>query len=281
MKKVIILYDTVYGNTKKVAMSLSRGLEAGNLYVDCSSIQDFKIHEIENYDAVGIGGPTHFHGMSKSMRSFLKIIKKKRMENKLGFAFETKGDFHLAGSAGKKIMRYLKRMKLRIIYPPISGIVLNKEGPLEDRTLNNIEQIGLRISEKINNSAMNINKNQVHRKSESPRYRIILNRLKWILVGGGPIFFFIRAIYMASTGGDCFGTINPLGSWFLLLLEIIISGTAGITGVINFFLWRKDKRIIFADFEKRRFMQFVLFTGVGSYSVHFIRVAIWIILCVL
>ncbi|MFW9865281.1 MAG: flavodoxin domain-containing protein [Candidatus Thorarchaeota archaeon] len=281
MKKVIVLYDTVYGNTKKVAMSLSRGLEAGNLYVDCNSIQDFKIHELESYDAVGIGGPTHFHGISKSMKSFLKIIKKKRMENKLGFAFETKGDFHLAGSAGKKIIHYLKRMKLTIIYPPITGIVLNKEGPLEDRTLNNIEQIGLRISEKINNGAMNINKNQVHRKSESPRYRIILNRLKWILVGGGPIFFFIRAIYMASTGGDCFGTINPLGSWFLLLLEIIISGIAGITALFCLNLWRKNKRVIFTDFEKRRLKQFVLIAGVCSYSAHFVRVAIWIILCVI
>jgi len=281
MKKVIVLYDTVYGNTKKVAMSLSRGLEAGNLYVDCISIQDFKIDEIEIYDAVGIGGPTHFHGMSKSMKSFLKIIKKRRMENKLGFAFETKGDFDLAGSAGKKIIRYLKRMKLTIIYPPITGVVLNKEGPLEDRILNNIEQIGLRISEKINNGALNINKSQVHRKSESPRHKIILNRLKWILVGGGPIFFFIRAIYMASRGGDCFGTINPLGSWFLLLLEIIISGIAGITWLVGLIIWKSSKKIIFTDSRKILFKQFILLTGICSYVAHFIRVSIWIALCVI
>lgn len=152
MKKAIILYDSLYGNTKKVAMSLSRGLEAGGVYVDTCDIRDFKVNQLKNYDVVGIGGPTHFHGVSRPMKSFLNKIKDLNMENKQGFAFETKADFRLAGSAAKRIMRYLKKMKLTIIYQTITGIVLDKEGPLEKNTLIDMEIVGLNLSNKINNS---------------------------------------------------------------------------------------------------------------------------------
>ena len=152
MKKAIILYDSVYGNTKKVAMSLSRGLEAGGLYVDSSSIQNFDIKELKNYDLIGIGGPTHYHGASKQIKSFLNKIKHLKMEGKYGFAFETKGEFRLAGSAAKRITRYLNKINTKIIHPTITGKVLNQEGPLKESTLNLMEQIGLNISDKANNS---------------------------------------------------------------------------------------------------------------------------------
>jgi len=152
MKKAVILYDSVYGNTKKVAMSLSRGLEAGGLYVDSCSIEDFDMVELNNYDIIGIGGPTHYHGASKKMKSFLNKIKHLKMEGKYGFAFETKGEFRLAGSAAKRIARYLKKIKIKIIHPTITGIVLAQEGPLKKSTLDLMEQIGLNISDKLNNS---------------------------------------------------------------------------------------------------------------------------------
>ncbi|MFX1570230.1 MAG: flavodoxin domain-containing protein [Promethearchaeota archaeon] len=151
MKKAIILYDTVFGNTKKVAMSLSRGLEAGGLYVDSSSIEDFNIIDLNNYDIIAIGGPTHYHGASKKMKSFLSKIKHLKMDNKFGFAFETKGEFRLAGSAAKRITRYLNKIKIKIIHHIVTGTVLNQKGPLKDRTLDLMEQIGLDISDRINN----------------------------------------------------------------------------------------------------------------------------------
>ncbi|MFX1302019.1 MAG: flavodoxin domain-containing protein [Promethearchaeota archaeon] len=151
MKKALILYDSVYGNTKKVAMSLSRGLEAGGVYVDSNSIQDFDIEDLKYYNIIGIGGPTHYRGASKKMKSFLNRIKHLKMEDKYGFAFETKGEFRLAGSAAKRITRYLNKLKIKIIHHTITGIVLDQEGPLKDATLDLMERIGLNISERINN----------------------------------------------------------------------------------------------------------------------------------
>jgi len=280
MKKALILYDTIYGNTKKVAISLSRGLEAGGIYVDSSSIQDFDTIELKNYDVIGIGGITHFHGTSKIMKSFLNKIKHFKMENKLGFAFETKADFRLAGSAAKRIIKYLKKMRLTIIHPPITGLVIDREGPLQETTLENMEKIGLNISEKLNNNVTQKSVNQEFKGLKYSNVHLYLNRLKWFLIEGGPIFFFIRAIYLASTGGDCFGTINPYFSWFLLLLEVFISGTAGIAGITGLILWIKgiNEMLILRKLNLRKF---ILFVGVITYIIHFVRVAIWIILCVI
>jgi flavodoxin len=155
MKIALILYDSVYGNTKKVAIALSRGLEAGGLNVDTMPIESFDQNTLNAYDIIGIGGPTHFHGVSKKMRSFLSKLEKTRLENKAGFVFETKADFLLSGSAAKKIMRSLQGMKLNIMQAPITAIVLGKEGPLADSTLRNMEQVGISISEN------NIHKNQM------------------------------------------------------------------------------------------------------------------------
>jgi len=280
MKKAVILYDSVYGNTKKVAMSLSRGLEAGGLYVDSVPIQDFDIVEIKNYEIIGIGGPTHFHGASKQMKLFLKRIKHLKIGDKYGFAFETKADFRLAGSAAKRIIKYLKSMKFKIIYPTITGIVLDKEGPLQETTSDMMEQIGLNLSNKVNNNKTQKSINQSIKKSNNSSGNLYINRLKWILLGGGPIFFFIRAIYLASTGGDCFGPINPIFSWFLLLLEISLSATVGISGISGLTLWMKteNQRETLKTLNLRKI---VLFGGITTYIVHFIRVAIWISLCVI
>lgn len=103
----------------------------------------------------------------------------------------------------------------------------------------------------------------------------ILNQLKWILLGGGPIFFLVRAIYLASTGGDTFSTINPIFSWFLLFSEISLSGIAESVGIICLISWKKELNQIKLQYKKN-LKKIVLFAGICTYVVHFIRVAIWL-----
>jgi flavodoxin len=280
MKKAVILYDSVYGNTKTVAMSLSRGLEAGGLYVDSSNIKDFNSKVLKNYDIIGVGGPTHFHGASKQMKLFLKRIRHLKMENKYGFAFETKADFRLAGSAAKRIRRNLKKMKLKIIHPNITGIVIDKQGPLQKNTLEIMEKVGLDISNKVNNSKFQKIINQGIKYSKNSNYKLNLNRLVWILLAGGPIFFFIRAIQLASTGGDSLAMINPIFSWFLLLLEIGLAGIAGSAGIIGLISWIKVEN--HPKLQKKLYLRkIILILGVMTYIVHIIRVAIWLSLFVI
>jgi len=107
------------------------------------------------------------------------------------------------------------------------------------------------------------------------KVKILLNQLKWILLGGGPIFFFIRAIFLASTRGDTFSTVNPVFSWFLLFSEIGLSVIAGSTGILGLISWNRDKNQIKLQYKKY-LKKTVLFAGITTYIIHFIRVAIWL-----
>jgi hypothetical protein len=102
-----------------------------------------------------------------------------------------------------------------------------------------------------------------------------LNQFKWVLLGGGPIFFLVRAIYLACTGGDTFSTINPVFSWFLLFSEISLSGIAGSVGIIGLISWRRYLNQMELKYKKN-LKKIILFAGINTYIVHFIRVAIWL-----
>ena len=103
----------------------------------------------------------------------------------------------------------------------------------------------------------------------------LLKQIKWVLLGGGPIFFLIRALYLASTGGDTFSTVNPIFSWFLLFSEISLSGIAGSMGILGLILWKRDANQIRLQCKKN-VKKTVLFAGISTYVIHFIRVAIWL-----
>ena len=100
----------------------------------------------------------------------------------------------------------------------------------------------------------------------------ILKQIKWILIVGGSIFFFFRAIFLASIGGDCFGTINPVLSWILLFSEIVNSGTTWVLGLFSYIKWLKSKEIWLT--------KIILPLGILTYTIHFIRVTIWLYFCV-
>jgi hypothetical protein len=91
------------------------------------------------------------------------------------------------------------------------------------------------------------------------------------------IVFLIRAIYMATTGGDHFGMINPIMAWILLLSEITISFAAVYWGSFKFFASRKQGLKI----DSINMPKMIIYSGVASYSMHFIRVVIWISLFVI
>ena len=80
--------------------------------------------------------------MSKPMKEFLNQFKRLNLESKKAFVFETKADFKLAGSSGKKVMKILAKSKMKIMYPLIPGIVVNSKGPQVAHILHLMEKPG-------------------------------------------------------------------------------------------------------------------------------------------
>jgi flavorubredoxin len=148
--KAIIMFDTRYGNTEKIAKSLERGLNQTGIETVCVNTRDVTVDLLKQYDMIGVGAPTQFMTASRPMKKFLGKLKSMNLFGKYGFAFDTKFDSRMSGSAAKFIEEKLKNLGLEIIAPRESAIVFGmneKEGGaiLKEGEETRFEQIGLRI----------------------------------------------------------------------------------------------------------------------------------------
>jgi flavorubredoxin len=127
VRKAVVIFDTRYGNTRKVAQALAKGIHKNPIEVATFNIHDAKIGTLSGYDFIAIGGPTHYATASKPMKDFLKELEQTNLRGKYGFAFDTRVDSFWAGSAAKVIERKLKASGLQIVRPHSSAIVSRSE----------------------------------------------------------------------------------------------------------------------------------------------------------
>ncbi|MFW9991723.1 MAG: flavodoxin family protein [Candidatus Odinarchaeota archaeon] len=154
MTRALVLYHSLYGNTKTVATSLASGIEQSGIETDCLSIGEVDINQIKKYDFLAIGGPTHMIGMSKAMKKFLMELKSVNLQGMKGFSFDTrvhsrmnkKSWLMLENSAARRIEGRMKRMNVKIIKPRQSAIVeKGREGPLVQGFEEAFNEIGKEI----------------------------------------------------------------------------------------------------------------------------------------
>ena len=146
MRKAIVIYHTLFGNTEKIANALASGLRDQGIEVDCIKIEDVQIETLMDYDLLAIGGPTHGFGMSKPMKKFVKNLEQKDLQNKSSFAFDTKTGSRFWGSAAKGIEKMLRKFGTSIIRPRESAIVKGLKGPLDENMEETFRNIGFEIA---------------------------------------------------------------------------------------------------------------------------------------
>jgi flavorubredoxin len=149
MTKALVIYDTKFGNTEKVANALVQGLAVKGIEAESVNVDHVAIDRLSEYDALLIGGPTHRQKMSEPMAMFLDRVDKSLVKGKEGFAFDTKVEHRFAGSAGKRIEKKLKKLGMKVIRPYASAIVVGREGPLKEGTEDTFRQIGEQIAHEI------------------------------------------------------------------------------------------------------------------------------------
>lgn len=148
--KAIVVYESMFGNTARIAEVIARCLEtAGD--VQLLSVLDADTQAASDADLLIVGGPTHMHGMSRAftrrtgaaeaalegaaggpgVREWLDRLP--RGETVLAAAFDTRADGHrlLVGAASEGIARQLRKRGYRLAVPPESFIVLDTAGPLK------------------------------------------------------------------------------------------------------------------------------------------------------
>jgi flavodoxin len=70
--KVLVVYDTKYGNTKLVAETIVEGLdEADGIETSIWDIESLKFDDIPDFDVVLIGSPNHIGGPVRGINGFI------------------------------------------------------------------------------------------------------------------------------------------------------------------------------------------------------------------
>lgn len=98
MMKIAILYDSMTGNTEKLAEAIAEGAEEAGAEVDQEKIgQKFPLSMIGGVDAVMFGSPVIYADVTDPMRDFLKKIEryvasgKLEMEGRIAAVFGSYG----------------------------------------------------------------------------------------------------------------------------------------------------------------------------------------------
>ncbi len=148
--KGLVVYDSNFGNTEKIARALVIGLGEEGLEVDCLKVDQVDIDKLAVYEFIAIGGPTHMAGVSKPMKEFLEEMKAVDVNGKKGFSFDTRNEsrFNMfdLNSAAKRIENKMKKMRIKLIRPRQSAIVEGREGPLHDGMEETFRRIGAEIA---------------------------------------------------------------------------------------------------------------------------------------
>lgn len=151
MGKSIIIYDTRFGNTEKIAKALATGLENRGVNVDYVKVNDVVFDKLAEYDFFAVGCPTQMLGMSKPMKGFFEELKTIDISRKMGFCFDTRNQSRFnrfdLNSAAKRIEKKMKKMKVRMIKPRKSAIVNGREGPLKEGMEKMFERLGGELAE--------------------------------------------------------------------------------------------------------------------------------------
>ena len=146
MKKAVVIYDTKFGNTEKIARALSEGIRKEGLVVDCLKIDAVDPSKLGECDMLAVGAPTQAFRISAPMKEFLRKLENVDLRGKKGFAFDTRLKSRFAGSAANGIEKKLKELGLTIIRDYASAMVGGTEGPLEEKAEKRFEQIGSEIA---------------------------------------------------------------------------------------------------------------------------------------
>ena len=112
MKKVIIVYFSLSGNTETMAQYIAEGIRFSGHEAVVKRVSDIKgAADLDSYDGYIFGSPTYHRDMADPIKTFLFLAKKAKLKGKLAGAF---GSYTHDGNAPSLIfstMEHVYKMK--------------------------------------------------------------------------------------------------------------------------------------------------------------------------
>jgi flavorubredoxin len=121
--RALIVYDSMWGSTEKIACALREGIEEVGVSVSIKNLKNTHISDVitdvNSSKMILIGSPTLNNTMLPSMGGFITYLKGLRPKNRIGFVF---GSYGWGGQAVGEIEKILKDLSWDI---PVESVNLN------------------------------------------------------------------------------------------------------------------------------------------------------------
>ncbi|NWF86992.1 flavodoxin domain-containing protein [Candidatus Bathyarchaeota archaeon] len=153
MAKIIVAYESKYGNTKRVAETIAEGArEVSGIETVVKELKEVDLENVVNYDLILLGSPNHFGGPTRGVKKFIDKLGKLRLEGKYVAVFDT--------YIGRDIEKAVRKMKQkigedasqsRILHSGLSMLVQGMKGPVSEQELAKSKEYGTKIANEIKN----------------------------------------------------------------------------------------------------------------------------------
>jgi hypothetical protein len=173
--RALVIYESMFGNTQRVAEAIGRGL-AARVSVDVVEVGHAPLRVDDDVDLVVVGGPTHAFGLSseRTRRSAAEQAPSGIVSTGPGVrewvaclaanggrlavaAFDTHIDKPwVPGAASKKLDKMMRGMGLFVLEAPTSFYVHDTTGPLVGGEAERAELLGRRLGEQLLSSHLSM-----------------------------------------------------------------------------------------------------------------------------
>ena len=144
--KSLIVYDSMWGSTEKIAKALGEGINETGINVSMRNLKNTHISDIITdvltTKMILVGSPTLNNGMMPSMGGFLTYLKGLRPRNRIGFVF---GSYGWGGQAVGEIEKILREIRWEL---PLENININYIP--DQKELQNVNNIGKKLGKMLN-----------------------------------------------------------------------------------------------------------------------------------
>ena len=133
--KALIVYDSVYGNTEKIARAIG-GAITGEVKV--LRVGEVNYSELKTLDLLIVGSPTQGGITTPAIQDFLNKVSESDIKGINVAAFDTRFSTRLVGIFGYAAGRIADSLKKKVgtlILSPEGFFVKGKEGPLKEGEL--------------------------------------------------------------------------------------------------------------------------------------------------
>ena len=130
--KTLVIYDTLYGYTEKIARAIGAAMEGE---VKVVKVGEVAADELADYDLIFIGSPTQGGRHTKALQAFLNGLPAEALKTKPAAAFDTRMKSWWVkpfGWAANHIADVLKEKGASVVAPGEGFMVKTGKGPLVD-----------------------------------------------------------------------------------------------------------------------------------------------------